>query len=497
MATTFEDTDCQGNLSCNNLVVRGSLTVDGETVGGPPFVPPYPSVTPQVDQIFVRQFGDDVTGNGTIVSPFRTVQNAVRYAASLEPNGHATLIECTGIGLEIFPAGFDFPQIQSTVEGWTFGDPSTLPFLALGALTIRALPQALSAIPLAEATIDPSDIVSIVADPSTELATITVATPRASWAADGLATLDAGLIGTGVNATGNAMCMVFGSDATHIRVANTTDALVTSPQQGFLLAEQSAHFRSLGAGNDGGGILIENMSSVVIQGIRFDVIGGGSSLVIAKAIQPFMEFCNVDGLGSFACTLQHGVFSSLIKGSLDLEGTNISTRRSRIRDVSSIFYFGGGPQTFRQTVFQRCDAIGASTFAAVDGGLDATGWEFKDALIEFGTSPVAGIFARGGSLWSLENVTIANCAGDAIRSVGSPMVLATVTGSGNGGLGIAGDDGAQIRIADAATNVTGVGGDLQSGTLAVRSYADFRASVPICNQWDITTPFVTNTAGKM
>ena len=27
------------------------------------------------------------------------------------------------------------------------------------------------------------------------------------------------------------------------------------------------------------------------------------------------------------------------------------------------------------------------------------------------------------------------------------MVLATVTGSGNGGLGIAGDDGAQIRIA--------------------------------------------------
>ena len=63
------------------------------------------------------------------------------------------------------------------------------------------------------------------------------------------------------------MCMVFGSDATHIRVANTTDALVTSPQQGFLLAEQSAHFRSLGAGNDGGGVPIENMSLVVIQGI--------------------------------------------------------------------------------------------------------------------------------------------------------------------------------------------------------------------------------------
>ena len=104
----------------------------------------------------MRQFGEDVTGNGTIVSPFGTVQNAVQYAASLEPNGHATLIECTGIGLEIFPAGFDFPQIQSTVEGWTFGYSSTLPFLALGALTIRALPQALSAIPLAEATIDPS-----------------------------------------------------------------------------------------------------------------------------------------------------------------------------------------------------------------------------------------------------------------------------------------------------------------------------------------------------
>ena len=45
-----------------------------------------------------------------------------------------------------------------------------------------------------------------------------------------------------------------------------------------------------------------------------------------------------------------------------------------------------------------------------------------------------------------------------------------------------------------ATNVTGVGGDLRSGRS--RCAATFRASVPICNQWDITTPFVTNTAGE-
>jgi hypothetical protein len=98
-----------------------------------------------------------------------------------------------------------------------------------------------------------------------------------------------------------------------------------------------------------------------------------------------------------------------------------------------------------------------------------------------------GVFMQGGQLNAV-NLTIKNTiAGDALNLQNGTnyALLDTVQGSGNFGLGIKAQDGAFVQIADGSsggvgvTDVTGAGGDVQSGNLPVVAYG-------LLPQYDIT-----------
>lgn len=474
------------------------LTPQPFTTQAASVAPPYPDVVPVINTIYVRTTGSDTTGLGTLTSPYRTFKRAIRDVPHVIPQGYEFLINVTGID-EDFPAGYQLPSIHGTVLGWSFGDPSTFPFLGAGSLTIRADPKPFAAIPLADTTVAGSDVVSIVGAGASQLATITVATPRASWANDALK--GAMLIGTaGSDAGASTSCVIYGSDATHLLVCNTVSAVETSPQQDLHIVEPSATFHSLGAGNDGAGIEIVDVASILIQGIKFTIAGGGgdgsAALALGKAVQPFIELCDVDALGSLGCVLQFGTFSSVLRSFLDIEASGWSPRRSLVLGAQARV-LAGGLQVVRQTVFDGCGPVGPGQFATANGYFPQQGWEFLNCIFTGSTGDMA-VHAAGSGAYSLEAVQIDQAAGDAIRAEGLvSVVLNNVRGTGSFGFGVVANDGAQVRVVDDATDVSGDDGDMSVGTLPVRTWTDWRTNAPQGNQYDLRTPFIENVASSI
>lgn len=83
-----------------------------------------------------------------------------------------------------------------------------------------------------------------------------------------------------------------------------------------------------------------------------------------------------------------------------------------------------------------------------------------------------------GSRGTLDHVTINSSIGDAVVADGGFLDMLSVQGAGNGGIGLRASASALVH-ADTSTNVTGTGGDLKSGNLAITTWA----SLP---QFDIT-----------
>lgn len=475
------------------------LTPQPFTTQAASVAPPYPPDTPVINTIYVRTTGSDATGLGTLASPYRTFKRAIRDVPHVIPQGYRFVVNVTDLGAEEFPVGYQLPSIHGTVLGWSFGDPSTFPFLGSGALTILATPKPFAAIPLADTTVAGSGITSIAGVGASQLATITVSTPRASWANDALK--GAMLIGTaGSDAGAATSCVIYGSDATHIRVCNTVGAVQTSPQQDLHIVEPSATFNSAGANSDGAGFEIVDVASILIQGIKFTITGGGgdgsASLAFGKAVQPFIELCDVDSIGSLGCALQLGTFSSVLRSFLDIEASGWSPRRALVLGAQTRM-LAGGIQVVRQTVFDGCAAIGPGQFATANGYFPQQGWEFLNCIFTGSTGDMA-VFAVGGGAYSLDSVQIDEGAGDAIRAMGPvSVVLNNVRGTGSLGFGVAAMDGAQVRVVDDVTDVTGDDGDMLVGTLPVRTWADWRANAPRGNQYDLRTPFIENVASTL
>jgi hypothetical protein len=108
-------------------------------------------------------------------------------------------------------------------------------------------------------------------------------------------------------------------------------------------------------------------------------------------------------------------------------------------------------------------------------------------LIQNGTGD--GVAAFGDGVYSLEQVEIDDCVGDGISARDPISVkLDQVTGSGNDGLGLRVEDGAQVRVLDDSTDITGALGDMKSGVLPIRTWVNFRTVDPIKNELDVETP---------
>lgn len=449
---------------------------------GPNTAPPFPSgPIPIIVRIFANQTGSDATGTGTQVNPYRTFKRAILDVPNVIPAGYAYIVDVTNLGTESFPAGYQIPPTQATVQEYLFLDPSTLPFVVLAALNIQATPKPFAGLPLADTTVPPGDIVAIT-PVGPGLTSVQVAPARASWAANGART--AMVIGSAGDAQVN--CVVYGSDATHLFLANTPTHVAV---QQLSLVEPSAVFSMPGPGGDGSGFESSAAESLAIQGIKFTIAGGGSAnqvaLGIANTLQPIMELCDVDGLVLGGNALEALTLSSVIRNFVFVQASSWAPRRCLVLNAG-LSITGGYADVFRQVVFEGCDPVGPGSFATDEPAVPPGGWEFLNVLISNGTGD--GVSAFGDGAYSLQEVEIDGCAGNAVSVRDSISVkLKTVTGTGNGGFGVFVQDGGQVRVLDDATVVTGTG-DIKSGTLAVRTWVDFRANPPVKNQLDLVSP---------
>jgi hypothetical protein len=228
-----------------------------------------------ITTIYARQTGNDTTGNGTLANPYRTFQRAIRDVPPLILPGNQFNVDVTNLGLEVFPPGYQLPQIQASSLVNTWIDNPLGPFSFTTPLNIVATPQPVAAIPLAD-TLLPAGSYTVTADPDTGLGTVTLTGPaRASWGTDGLK--GKMIIGTAAQSFPQAdvSCVIYTNTTSSISVANYASSMAGDLQ----IVEPSATFQGeqINPGQSftgqtfyqGGSIQAIGANAIAFQGIRF------------------------------------------------------------------------------------------------------------------------------------------------------------------------------------------------------------------------------------
>lgn len=464
----------------------------------PPFPVPIVETT-----IYARLTGSDTTGDGTLATPYRTFQRAIRDVPSIIPPGVHYTVDITGIGVETLPRSYQFPVIQSPALRFSYGQTVAFPYyFAVNGLTIRAAPQLFSGISAADAVIGAGDGATLTTDPDTQLATITIAAPRASWAANALR--DRHIIRTAVGFQ-NSTCCIAGSDATHLFLCNTAarfnggnGALVLAAGEVLQIVEPSVTLEapdpptsSLGLG----AITCANVSSINFQGIHFRCSDNPArtGLLITGTPNPFWELCVIERLVAVGVANQVSLHSTVLSGTVACVASVFTVFDSTIHDVTT-WSLDGQQEVIFDTDIRMCAPIANGAFVGI---IPSPNWGLLNVHIDGSTGD--GIRFQGSAQCDLANVKIENSAGHGILVQGnSTLALTTnVTGTGNTGAGIRVLDGGSVRVRDNATLITGTAGDMVVGTLPARTWADFRGNIPTKNQYDLQTPFITNVASGL
>jgi hypothetical protein len=142
---------------------------------------------------------------------------------------------------------------------------------------------------------------------------------------------------------------------------------------------------------------------------------------------------------------------------------------------------------YLQGIFIGCTPVGQggdNFFSALRSSAAPSGVAVQNCRIRTSTS--TGILLDSGGRVVVLNTTVKGCAGAAVKaSVPGLLSMDDCYGYGNVGAGIQADDGGHMMIGDARTSLSGVAGDLVSGSMAARTLADFRSLPPLKNQFDV------------
>ena len=479
--------------------------------------------------IFVRPspVGNDETGDGSALSPFATFQRALLAVPTLIPAGTRYKIDLTGLGVETLPVNFAMPIIQSAEVTPRFVGFSGV-FISEAVLTIEAQPQLVTSVPPGEAVITAADAFVVTTDPDTNLVIVTVPGVRPSWASDALAGKQIIRTGGGGPPMAETSSVIYastddnGSGNAEIRIANRLPFIVDAATLGtaeYQIVEPSATLEAPTDPDnfDFAAIRCLNVSSIAWHGIRLRAAGGNPDgffgISVSGADQPWFELCDLPhGLEARGAELQFAVFATQIGNALgeigDLvgEGGQFSLRRSRV--INAFIGLGTDDVDIFNSVFDGCTPLTGGGFVAGRPVVPQS-WGIRNTLIE--NSQGDGIAAFGGR-WELTFVQVNDSTGHGIaneRGLGY-MVFTHVTGTGNGGVGVRVNDGARVQLAEGlnrvpgpapipepanTTTITGVGGDMQVGSLDPRTWTDFYTTPPIHNEYDLSTPFTLASSG--
>lgn len=404
--------------------------------------------------IYARPNGSDKHGDGSFDKPFATFQQAIRFVPNILPPGATFIVDITGIGVETLPMDYEFPVIQGgglVGDNPTFNGPS--PFEFTPNFTLRAQPQLVSSLSPADATIT-AGIIGV--DPRTGLVNITV--PLPVWTPGALkgSAIISNIAGQ------NRSASIYDNTATQLFICKRTNQfgpvgpIVFAPGEVLQIVEPSATLEAPPPTNaDNAAIRIGNISSLGLDGIRFrcTVPDTAPALLIANALQPFTELCDIDGIVGSGATYQLSLLRTTLRTVIDVEGSAFTPRDSYWTGIGSgssgFLDFQGPLFVARTTVFDTCVTLESEDFAG--GFIPTPGWAFQNCLLT--NSQGDAVHCKGGA-YAFTNVAIDGATGNAILAdVGmSYITAANLSGVGNAGTGIVADDGTHV-VVDAATTI--------------------------------------------
>jgi len=449
-----------------------------------------PATIPEARKlILVRATGSDA-GDGSAAAPYRTVQRALQDVP-LVLNGQRVFIDCTGIGVESFPAqGFQFPitlgtgRFVAATPGAFFDGHLSYE----SELTIAA----------AHTVLEQVDTYLEESDPVTKLVTISVAAP--TWTPGQfrgkLAVWDDEWI----------MAAVIDNTETEIELA--VDFVPGGPLR---IVEPSAEFRVADTDyfSQSSIELTGTQASVKFYGIRFSHAANSAWPYVAQPI----KLCNTLGTTLDGCVLQGltvlensaGVSGYAIvidsgggsTGRVDIQGTGLALQYSVLRDVALNQHSAFGRTQWKLFMCGviHCSPLGHGAGTAISHSspedlLARMSFDVEYTLVR--DAQGHGVLYRGGAPAYVRNVRIVDAGGDAVRAIGpGRLQLDACEGSGSAGYGVNVLDGAHVVAEDpgnevfAECTVTGALGDVHVGLhAAARSWANLHTASPTGNEFD-------------
>jgi hypothetical protein len=481
-----------GNRNLESLIPQPFIVGQGS---------PTPAFALGTTTIYARpasQGGSDTNGKGTLAKPYLTFQRAIRDVPNFPPPGARYIVDITGIGIEVLPDYYVLPNIQfPTID---YDNDTSIPYFYSGAgLRIRALLKPVSLSPAIDATITAA---TISEDTDTNLITLKISAPRATWTPANLKNKQ--LVRTGAN-THKAACVIV-DVLTNDTLVLTNNAIDFNGATGALsVAGGNAQIVEPSATLEGGVApiidynndpansafagIVSTCNSIALQGLSITNRAGYTALAVMNCPNVPIEVCNVAGFftqgqaGTYftyanGCVMSYGLIS--VSSSFFCSACHFDSAPA---GFDFFFYMVcATPQVFTNSIFSACSGY----TSASQGGLPLIcNTAFQNVLIDGSTGNAVAVTT--GQL-AFDHVQINNAQGKGVLAVErSNLIVNHLTGTGNLGAGLFVTDGSQAHVRDGGgSSIIGAGGEIVCGDLPNRTWANFYGVAPIGQQFDIT-----------
>jgi hypothetical protein len=456
--------------------------------------------------LYARPNGSDEHGHGTLDKPYATLQRAIRDVPLIIPVLERYYVDITGCN-ELLPPDYALPPIKSASYYTVLGaDPVYGERRFANGLVILSQVAPFSGIPLADTTIAPGDVVSMALDPVSGLQTIVVNKLYPVGVLRGALLTALAPQRRGTTIFDQLDNTPLPGQTTLVTTTTTTNLAFAAP---FLIAEPGATLTAQNGDEAFTGLGIKHVDAISLQGIRFRNADPGVNsyaLCIVDSNVVTTALCDIEGMYIGPNTQYFFPNGSTIRNkTVESEGqTELDFSGCSLIDLATFYTYDVNVIAFTACGLLRCAAIGprpavifTPTFTTIGSGIATktlvANCDIQDSVADtdFGT-PGFGILSIG-PLANVANTKINGCAADAIYINGGNAVIQGVAGSGNGGVGILADMGAQVSI-DAATTVQGalVTDGVKAGSLAAVAYA---ALVPgVAQQYDLQPADINTVA---
>lgn len=410
---------------------------------------------------YVRPGGDDNNDGTTVPTAFATIARALREVP-LYGSNRPTVINVTGMTIAIA----ELLQLGGGSLGSTINTYSTP--------VVPDLPNRRQVQIVADLTaVQALTVTSQVADPATNLTTLTVSDAITPGALDDLILIDVdGGIGPIVK---NGYTSGAGPNTIYVSSATTFAAATTAYAVGATLT-----YGDPAQGLDGA-IYLTALADWSFRGIGFASTAASKAAALTIwAHQPVdLYACVLDGLHLAGGAAQVFTYGSIIRdGSLVIEGgANLLAQKTTGHDLT--ISTTKGRATLSEVVLDTCSPFGAGSSSSQFSG------EVTQAEVRNGTG--AGIQCRFGT-WTLSSLRCTDNLGSGVYVLGAFEVsMTTVVGTGND-YGLECLRNASVTT-DSSTDVTGASGDVYLGNAGTFAWTDFSPTLPITDTEQLVRVF--------